>query len=167
MSERNCTSVVPQTNCRIRIWVGGSKKFTASVNAYSINIDTHTSCLGSDRALWSLAYVVSVLSQKRSHGHSLHLLHQCDLSVSSTQTRTHCRDELSAHSGGQSETDSASHRDRSLSLVINLHLQLWVLTNLTALTLAFCMCDCTKIYRHVHANTCKYVHTQTWVQTYF
>lgn len=100
---------------------------------------------------------MSVLSPARgSHGCSLHLLCQCDLSVSSgsAQTHTHRRGlELSEHSGGQAETDASSQTQMYSDILM---LAVFGVDTLDSFALGVCVCVCTLIYMCRNANSSKY-----------
>lgn len=149
------STVTGDSWCR---WRGTSPRFTGGHKGiFHKHWHTHQlpGCLSRQGPLWSPACVVSVPSLVRgSHGCSLHLLCQCDLSVSSgsAQTHTRCRDPGSAYTQGVRLRLMQALRHRCIYLVIYLCLQFSALTHLTALTLALGTCVCTLVYM---CNACK------------
>lgn len=159
-------------HCNRRLWMEGggtSPRFTAGVKAYSINIDTQTSCLAVSPDWAPFGHrPVPCLSWVRSEDR-MAAASTCSANVTCLSAAH--RHTLTAEIWAQCTFRRVrlrlmqALRRRCMCCVIYLRLQFSALTHLTALTLASDVCVCTLVYTCTRANSSKYVCTHTDMNT--
>lgn len=122
-------------------WERTGSKFTAGVKAYSINIDTHTSCLTASPdpppLVSGLCRVCPESGLRIAWLQPPPALPIGPVCQQWQSTGTHCGDMSSAYTGGGGHpgTDASSLTGRHVNLAIYLHFLPSALTHLTALWL--------------------------------